>query len=115
LRRIIGREWLEENFADDCNPSGLYKKPKDHIANAPQYQLYPNPTSGGFSFTSSNSAATGKWQTKITDITGKLLMDKEFTIVNGSIFVAIDFAPGVYLVNVYVSDDEIISKKLIIE
>jgi len=105
-------EVLEKALAIACAAASVPTIPNNY----PSYKVYPNPAHDMVNITATNIAAN-KLTIDITDITGRVLMEKEVTPINQNISAHFDvkaLAAGMYLVNMK-GDTQQYSTKIIIQ
>jgi Secretion system C-terminal sorting domain len=100
-------------FADDCNPSGLYKKPL--AAKNFSAKVYPNPAHDRITvaFTGLKS---GTVQVSLSTIDGKqALPPHTAVVVSNAISLQVNVPPGLYLLQITTSDNEKVVEKVLVE
>ncbi len=99
---------LEENDPQ-CTPVS-----NNDIESVSTFNIYPNPTDGRITMEIGLEEANDI-QIQVTDVLGRLVMDKHITLVNGIHLEPIDLGNhpnGLFIVNVYIGN-QVISKKVV--
>jgi hypothetical protein len=101
------------SFADDCNPSGLYRVAP--LANSDfNAELFPNPTKNNFSIQLSNRINEEVFLV-VTDAVGKKVLNLSIETIEGRCFISNNLSSGIYLVSITNSKNEKVVKKLLVE
>jgi Secretion system C-terminal sorting domain len=101
-------------FYDDCNISGLYKKPKEIIVNSFDVLIYPNPSKVGF-YLNASSDIDKQLNITIFDVVGKLVLSKDIAMINKIGYVANNLISGIYTVVIENKNHEKVTKKITIQ
>ena len=78
------------------------------------FKVVPNPSTSDNGFTLQNVSDNGSLNIIITDITGKIVLNKEFSTETGDIDIKQNLSPGIYLIKV-IDQENVLSQKLVIE
>lgn len=84
----------------------------DNINN--EFTIVPNPSASENGFTLQNVSNSEVLNIIITDITGKVVLNKEYNTETGNIEIKQSLSPGIYLIKV-INSVNVVSQKLIIE
>jgi Secretion system C-terminal sorting domain len=112
-RIIIAEGNAYAAFADDCNPSGLYKKPL--AAKSFSATVYPNPAHDRITVAFTGLTAQ-QVILSLTTVDGKIAMPARTAIVvSNSISIPINVPPGLYLLQITTPNNERVIEKVLIE
>jgi hypothetical protein len=110
---IVSDNGTYYSFADDCNPSGLYRVAP--LANSDfNAELFPNPAINTFTI-KLNNKATQPIKVLITDIIGNKVLNLQVEFINGEYTINESLSSGIYLISIKNSSNETVTKKLIVQ
>jgi Secretion system C-terminal sorting domain len=101
-------------FYDDCNISGLYKKPIVQKQTCFDVVIYPNPSREGF-YLNSTTDMDKQLNITIFDVVGKIVGKKDISMVNKIGYVGNNLIPGIYTVVIENKIHEKATKKITIQ
>ena len=123
LYNVLNNQY--QYFEDNCNYDSLYQTPSARLAKKDNtgfnalgiklssYLVYPNPTTGNFYISSTNSNDKELY-VEVQDLTGRIISKQNLPVNNGVVTLQNTLVNGVYMVNIKGSDNKVFTKKIIV-